>query len=79
MIRLVETTESCINKLTKDLQMDPLNIPNRFRDFNQTTVQALLSFGYSEDKVFDVMKYMKQQNKSSVGEIDRALDLLIKA
>ena len=40
--------------------MDPLNIPNRFRDFNQTTVTALLSFGYSEDKVFDVMKYMKQ-------------------
>ena len=40
--------------------MDPLNIPNRFYDFNQTTVQALLSFGYSEDKVYDVLKYMKQ-------------------
>ena len=58
--------------------MDPLNVPNRFYDFNQTTVQALLSFGYSEDKVYGVLKYMKQQGKSSVGEIERAIDLLTK-
>ncbi len=51
----------------------------RFKEFNQTNVEHLLMFGYHPDKVYDVLKHLKQQkNYTPVGEIDRAIDLLAK-
>ena len=32
---------------------------DRFKEFNQTNVAHLLNFGYSEDKVYDVLKYLR--------------------
>ena len=54
-------------------------LPAKFKGLNRVSVESLMQLGISDEKIISTLQYLKtQKNNTSVGEVDRALDLLDK-